>query len=458
MLRFFSNFKNKRSGRLDQRGINMVDLMMWLVIAALLLAAAIQGISYYQQAAYVYQAKSDAASANSWIAGRTAMDTALPNSTILAAAVTDGDLKTTKNGTDVNTPLLSVSGNKYCIGVSSPVVKGDNVFYVSSDDPANVIRAAAIPVSCGTPVPGGGGTVVTNPLPSVQATTLRFGLATDNIVAGNETDATANLVNESPALISFYKDWTLPLDVAPLKAISDKGAIPVVTWEPYSAADPAGVNQPAYKLSTITAGAHDDYIKSWAANAKAYNKPLMIRFAHEMNGNWYPWSEQVNGNAPGDYVKAWKHVVDVFRAEGVNNVQWIWAPNMTTGTALAPLYPGSSYVDSTGIDGFNWGAARGAWQQPWDVLDSTMVEIANIAPDKNIIVTEIASVETEGSNTKAQWINDAIWYLNHWDKSPTVKVTGIIWFDLNKEHDWRINSSDASAQAMKSALATRLTT
>lgn len=42
-----------------QSGINMVDLMMWLVIAALILAAAIQGIGYYQQAAYLYHVKND---------------------------------------------------------------------------------------------------------------------------------------------------------------------------------------------------------------------------------------------------------------------------------------------------------------------------------------------------------------------------------------------------------------
>jgi hypothetical protein len=42
-----------------QSGINMVDLMMWLVIAALMMAAAIQGIGYYQQAAYLYQVKND---------------------------------------------------------------------------------------------------------------------------------------------------------------------------------------------------------------------------------------------------------------------------------------------------------------------------------------------------------------------------------------------------------------
>lgn len=299
--------------------------------------------------------------------------------------------------------------------------------------------------------------VVSDPLPAVSASTFKFGLATDNVASGDETDATARLLNEFPYMISFYMDWTKYVNPVSLKAISDKGAVPVITWEPWVAtADPNGKNQPTYKLSTITAGNHDTYIKKWATDLKAYNKPVMLRFAHEMNGNWYPWSEQVNGNAPGEYVAAWKYVVDTFRAEGVTNVEWIWAPNMTTGTALAPLYPGSAYVDHTGVDGFNWGAERGAWMKPWDVLDSTMVEIAAIAPDKNIIVTEIGSVETEGANTKAEWITDAIWYLNHWNddrsKSPTVEVTGIIWFDLNKEHDWRIASSTESAEAMKSAL------
>jgi uncharacterized protein with LGFP repeats len=43
----------------DNRGINMVDLMMWLVIAALLLAAALQGIGYYQKASNVYLMKDE---------------------------------------------------------------------------------------------------------------------------------------------------------------------------------------------------------------------------------------------------------------------------------------------------------------------------------------------------------------------------------------------------------------
>ena len=46
--------------KLDYRGVNMVDLMMWLVIAALLLAAAIQSIGFYQKSAHLYQMKTEA--------------------------------------------------------------------------------------------------------------------------------------------------------------------------------------------------------------------------------------------------------------------------------------------------------------------------------------------------------------------------------------------------------------
>ena len=44
--------------------------------------------------------------------------------------------------------------------------------------------------------------------------------------------------------------------------------------------------------------------------------PLVIRLDHEMNGNWYPWSEDQAYNSPGEYVAMWRHVVDRFR-------QWV---------------------------------------------------------------------------------------------------------------------------------------
>lgn len=83
-------------GAMNQLGINMVDLMMWLVIAALLLAAALQGIGYYQQAAWTYQAKSDVASVRTFMETQfTLNNNTYPDNTGLQDGIADGDLKLT---------------------------------------------------------------------------------------------------------------------------------------------------------------------------------------------------------------------------------------------------------------------------------------------------------------------------------------------------------------------------
>lgn len=93
-------------GQMTQLGINMVDLMMWLVIAALLLAAALQGIGYYQQAAWTYQAKADVASVRTYMEAQfTLRDNTYPTgsstdpSSDIGTAVANGDLKLTGGNT-----------------------------------------------------------------------------------------------------------------------------------------------------------------------------------------------------------------------------------------------------------------------------------------------------------------------------------------------------------------------
>ena len=95
--------------------------------------------------------------------------------------------------------------------------------------------------------------------------------------------------------------------------------------------------QPAYRLSRIIDGDYDQYIKSWAEGIKALGFPIAIRFAHEMNGTWYPWCERTNGNRPGQYVRAWRHVHDIFSEVGATNVTWVWSPNIIYDSASANL-------------------------------------------------------------------------------------------------------------------------
>ena len=82
------------------------------------------------------------------------------------------------------------------------------------------------------------------------------------------------------------------------------GAIPMITWEPWSA--PEGekhvAEQPDISLARIADGHFDKLIRAWARDVAAYRGPVYIRLMHEMNGTWYPWGVHVNGNTPADFV------------------------------------------------------------------------------------------------------------------------------------------------------------
>ncbi|WP_308113619.1 glycosyl hydrolase [Arthrobacter sp. ISL-30] len=293
------------------------------------------------------------------------------------------------------------------------------------------------------------GTTVTPPMSSDS---LRFGVSTPGgPQAASELNAVAALVNESPSIVMSYKDFSRAAPIADLNAVDARGATSLITWEPWLWSG-NGANQPAYALDRITGGDFDTYIQGWGNALKTWGKPVMLRFAHEMNGNWYPWAEAANGNGAGDYVAAWRHVHDVVAATGATNVQWVWAPNVPYwgSTPLSGLYPGAGYVDIVALDGYNWGTSQSwsSWTSPSALLGEGLTALRSLAPGKQIIISETASAEAGGS--KANWNTSLVSYL-----AAQPDVTGFVWFHHNKEVDWRINSSTASANALATALAAR---
>lgn len=300
------------------------------------------------------------------------------------------------------------------------------------------------------PKPRPGKPTAAAPTP-VPAHPLRFGLTNPGgPLAVKELDSAASLAGEKPLLLQFFKDFRQAPPVSELDAVVARGATPILTWEPWVAG--AGVNQPDYTLAAIASGAHDGYLRSWGSALAAWGKPLLLRFAHEMNGDWYPWSEAVNGNSSGDYIRAWRHVHNILAAQDASNVRWLWAINAGGPVDIARLYPGSDYVDVLGLDGYNWGTVGSSWGSTWTpasgVFGRWLDALRALAPGKEIIVTETASTELGGS--KADWIRDAVAYL---DAQPD--VTGMVWFNLNKETDWRFNSSSSAATAFATALSAR---
>lgn len=185
----------------------------------------------------------------------------------------------------------------------------------------------------------------------------------------SDIDTYTSTVGRPPAIVMWYQDWahvgTREFDPDKMNAVVQRGAVPLVTWEPWD--NTGDDKQPAYALSRIADGVYDAYIREWAQAAAIWGEQLYLRFAHEMNASWYPWSSGVNGNTSAQYVAAWRHVWGIFNQEGATNVRWVWSPHVEApaGTPFADLYPGDAYVDWIGLDGYNWGTSQ-TWSQWMD--------------------------------------------------------------------------------------------
>ncbi|MDV8149593.1 glycosyl hydrolase [Arthrobacter sp. B10-11] len=358
---------------------------------------------------------------------------------------------------------VTVSGTGFKVSTTGTVIVGSATFSFKTAASGAFSTSITIPVAAPGPLTITAKTssikassvfTVTSSapaIPPVSTAALRFGVATaGGPLAGAELDEVSQLAGESPSSVLFYKDFLQAPPITEMNAVRARGAVPLVTWEPWAWG--SGLTQPAYALDRIAAGDFDAYLTQWGQALASWGQPVQLRFAHEMNGNWYPWAEGVNGNQSGDYVQAWRHVHDVVASTGASNVSWVWSPNVPYfgSTDIAGLFPGASYVDVVALDGYNWGtsASWSSWISPQDLFAPGIAQLRTLAPGVPILIAETASAEAGGS--KAQWNTDLVSYL-----AAQPDVVGFVWFHLQKETDWRINSSDSSAAAFKAALGSR---
>lgn len=196
--------------------------------------------------------------------------------------------------------------------------------------------------------------------------TFGFGFIGKTLVQGKrDLPLLESQVDFKTNLTGWFQDFSEPLNVAEIKAANKAGRTPVITWEPQKIGDKTPDN---YPLKAIAAGTFDKYLISSAKLAKSAGSQFVLRFAHEMNGYWYPWGMPKPGdprslaaatNTPAIYIAAFRHVHDIFDANGATNVQWMWSPNLIDATpaiALSSLYPGDKYVDVVGLSGYLHGS------------------------------------------------------------------------------------------------------
>ena len=315
--------------------------------------------------------------------------------------------------------------------------------------------AVVLVVRHGPVLGSSGGTAAPWPLPPSASQTFELGVATDPLARNSfkpwkpedlrSVNAFEQAVQRHADVVMFYADWQhAAFSAEQLSAIADRGSITEITWEPWDSSYGLGKPQPTYRLSQIIEGRFDAYIRSWAEGLAKYEKPVRLRFAQEMNGFWYPWSETANGNQRGEFVRAWHHVHDIFTAAGARNVQWVWTP---VSGAPADYFPGERYVDRLGLTCLNGGPRLFAdgWRSLERICGRSVADLHALAPGLPIELAELASSEDGGS--KAAWIRDAIEFLR-----AHPEITTAVWFNLHKETDWRIQSSAASERAAALAL------
>jgi hypothetical protein len=144
-----------------------------------------------------------------------------------------------------------------------------------------------------------------------------------------------------PNVALYYSSWNERFQAGFARQAYSDGATPAVQIEPF------GVS-----LAAIAAGRYDRYLRGYARQVASYGHPVIIGFAHEPDGDWYPWGAKYF--PPATWIAAWRRVVTVFRAAGAGNVIWLWTMNAqgTDAAAMAQWWPGAAYVTWIGIDGY----------------------------------------------------------------------------------------------------------
>ena len=234
-------------------------------------------------------------------------------------------------------------------------------------------------------------------------------------------DQFGQTIGKQPDLAPYYSSWGEPFAAAFAAAAAQHGAAPLVQ-----------INPAHVQLTAITAGRYDGYLRRFADAVRAYRHRVIIGFGHEPNGYWFSWG--YSHATAASFVAAWRHIVNVFRARGASNVTWLWTINIvdTQGgiEPPAPWWPGSSYVNWVGIDGYYY---KPSWSFA-PLFGPTIKAVRALTRDP-ILISETAA----GNAVQPTKIT------NLFAGTRAYGLLGFVWFNVDKEQSWQVTSPAAVA-------------
>jgi beta-mannanase len=280
---------------------------------------------------------------------------------------------------------------------------------------------------------------------------------------------------------SYWGEQTFP--DANVRLIARHGSIPLIYWSPWDRPYKEGHGPDRYSLTSIIAGEHDAYIDRWGDAACAFDHPMIVSFANEMNGSWFPWSGVHYGadtvvpgsnppryQGPETFKAAWRHVVDRVRARGATKVQWVlhlmdFSMPQEPWNLAAQYYPGADYVDWLGFSlyGAQFPNDEG-YADFFSCFDWPYTELTLLDPKKPIMLCEWGVAELPDKGDKGDWFRESFRIMKNSAKFPRLKAA-VYWHErwqnsadenddtanenAGKFSDLRVNSSASSLRAYR---------
>jgi glycosyl hydrolase family 26 len=252
-----------------------------------------------------------------------------------------------------------------------------------------------------------------------------------------------------PNLVMYYQDWGTAaqaqagvpnFNATEAENACAAGMLPMMTWESWdttqtTAGQGVSYTQPAFNMSNIIAGNFDTYIKATADAIASIGCPIAVRLDQEPNGYWYPWGVNNTDEYPAGtaaaaalYIKMWRHVVRIFRAEDATNVLWVWSPNIQgpKAAALLPLkslYPGPKWVDWVGIDGYY----NSPTKTFTNLIVPTLDQLDTVAPRKPWILAETGVGSSAAKASQITNMLDSV--------AADSRLNGFVYFEQHKSTD-----------------------
>ena len=197
-----------------------------------------------------------------------------------------------------------------------------------------------------------------------------------------------------------------------------------------------------FTLTNILAGKFDDDLKTWADDAKQFGSPLLIEWGTEPNGKWFSWNGKWNGGAnlgPARFVAVYRHIVDLMRAEGAENLQWVWHVNWldqpeAKWNRFENYYPGDSYCDWVGLSAYGPLTPRelDATESFRFKMATAYPRLTKIAPGKPIVIAEFGCALYHRKVDASEWARSALedLFSGRWPA-----VIGFCWWNESWEND-----------------------